>query len=163
MSESYRYQYDTNPKKIKPEYQIKKGRTKKKTGIKTSKKIRNKRIVETKKKAKVILYLFATFSVIFTISYRNTLINEAYSKTETLKNDLSNIEKENEQIEVSIENSINLTNIGQVAKEKLGMTTLTTKQTVYINLPKQDYIESESDEINKNEKKSLLDKIKELF
>ena len=52
---------------------------------------------------------------------------------------------------------------GQVAKEKLGMTTLTTKQTVYINLPKQDYIESESDEVNKDEKKSLLDKIKELF
>ena len=166
MSESYRYQYDTSPKKIKPEYQVRREKTKKKTGIKTSqanKKLRNKRIIETKKKAKVIIYVLATFSIIFTISYRNTLINEAYSKTETLKNDLSNIEKDNEQIEVNIENSINLTNIGQVAKEKLGMTTLTTKQTVYINLPKQDYIESESDEVSKDEKKSLLEKIKELF
>ena len=70
MSESYRYQYDTSPKKIKPEYEVRREKTKKKTGIKTSqanKKLRNKRIIETKKKAKVIIYVLATFSIIFTI------------------------------------------------------------------------------------------------
>lgn len=162
MSEtSYRYQYDTNPRKIKPEYKVKPEKVKNKPNNKMYKKNRNKKIAETKRKAKIIFYLLATFTIIFTISYRNTLIDEAYSKTESLKNDLSNIEKENEQIEVNIENSINLSNIERVAREKLGMTKLSNKQTVYITLPKQDYIESENKTINK--KKTLLERIKDLF
>jgi len=155
------YQYDTNPRKIKPEYKVKPEKVKNKPNNKMYKKNRNKRIAETKRKAKIIFYLLATFTIIFTISYRNTLIDEAYSKTESLKNDLSNIEKENEQIEVNIENSINLSNIERVAREKLGMTKLSNKQTVYITLPKQDYIESENKTINK--KKTLLERIKDLF
>lgn len=41
------------------------------------------------------------------------------------------------------------------------MTKLSNKQTVYITLPKQDYIESENKTINK--KKTLLERIKDLF
>ena len=55
---------------------------------------------------------------------------------------MSSLEKENEQLKVNIENSVNLNNIEQAAKEKLGMQKLTNKQAVYVSLPKKDYIES---------------------
>ena len=159
-----RYQYDTSPRKIRPDYSNDREKQEiiKKKNI-NNKKIKKEEAKEIKKKAKIILYVLATFSVIFTISYRNSLINEAYSKTESLKSEYAAIEKENEQIQVSIDNSVNLNNIEQAAKELLGMTKLTSKQTVYITLPKEDYIESESDKVEKNKKETLLDKIKKLF
>ena len=118
---------------------------------------------EIKKKAKIIFYVLATFAIVFTISYRNSLIDEAYSKTESLKNEYSKIEKENEQIEVSIDNSLNFNNIEQTAKELLGMTKLSGKQTVYIHLPKQDYIESKSEEVETKNDDNIINKILNMF
>ena len=73
------------------------------------------------------------------------------------------IQKENEQLKVSIENSLNMSNIEKVAKEELGMVKLTSKQTVYISLPKKDYVESASEKVVIEEQKSwfseLIDKI----
>lgn len=166
MGMPYRYQYDTNPKKLKPEYRRpKKQYPKKSTALKNKKDNRKDKeeAKEIKRKAKIIFYVLATFAIVFTISYRNSLINEAYSKTETLKNEYSQIEKENEQIEVSIDNSLNFNNIEQTAKELLGMTKLTSKQTVYITLPKEDYIESESEQIEEEKDESFLDKILNIF
>lgn len=163
MGMPYRYQYDTNPRKIKPEYRKPKSiYPKKSTALKNKidKADKKEEMNELKRKAKIIFWLAAVFSVVFTISYRNSLIDEAYSKTETLKHEFSTIEKENEQLEVSIDNSLNLNNVEQTAKEKLGMTKLTSKQTVYITLPKQDYIESETEKIEKEEKKeNILEKL----
>lgn len=163
MGMPYRYQYDTNPRKIKPEYRKPKSiYHKKSTALKNKidKADKKEEMNELKRKAKIIFWLAAVFSVVFTISYRNSLIDEAYSKTETLKHEFSTIEKENEQLEVSIDNSLNLNNVEQTAKEKLGMTKLTSKQTVYITLPKQDYIESETEKIEKEEKKeNILEKL----
>lgn len=166
MGMPYRYQYDTSPKKIKPEYKRKnKEYPKKSTAYKKKqdKKEKSEEVQEIKRKAKIIFYVLATFAIVFTISYRNSLINEAYSKTETLKNEYSKIEKENEQIEVSIDNSLNFNNIEQTAKELLGMTKLTNKQTVYISLPKQDYIESESEKVEENKDENFIDKILNIF
>lgn len=165
MGMPYRYQYDTSPKKLKPEYRRKNKEYPKKTTAyreKTSKKEKTEEIQDIKKKAKIIFYVLATFAIVFTISYRNSLIDEAYSKTESLKNEYSKIEKENEQIEVSIDNSLNFNNIEQTAKELLGMTKLNNKQTVYISLPKKDYIESDSGKEEKKEE-SLIDKIFNIF
>ena len=53
--------------------------------------------------------------------------------------------------------------IEQQAKEKLGMKKLTNKQTVYVTLPKKDYVESPSEKVITKEEKnwfeSLVDKI----
>lgn len=163
MGLPYRYQYDTNPRKIKPEYKRPKKEYPKKSTALKNKIDKREEAKELKRKAKIIFYVLATFAIVFTISYRNSLINEAYSKTETLKNEFAKIEKENEQIEVSIDNSLNLNNIEQTAKELLGMTKLTSKQTVYVSLPKEDYIESESEKVEKEEKKSFFDKIFDIF
>ena len=56
-----------------------------------------------------------------------------------------------------------LNNVEKIAKEKLGMQKLTNKQTVYVNLPKEDYVESASEEVVVQEEENwfeqILDKI----
>ena len=103
------------------------------------------------------------FILLLTISYRNSQINEKFNQTQILKRELSSLQKENEQLKVSIENSLNLNSIEKQAKEKLGMQKLTNKQTVYVTLPKKDYVESASVEIvvekEKNWFEQLVDKI----
>ena len=66
---------------------------------------------------------------------------------QSLKKQLSSLEKENEQSKVSIENSLNINTIEKLAKEKLGMQNLSNKQIVYINLPKKDYVETATEEV----------------
>ena len=83
----------------------------------------------------------SVFAVLFAISYRNSLINENFAKIKTLKSDLAVIQKENGQLEINIENSLNLQNVEQSAKELLGMQKLNSSQSVYVNLPKEDYVE----------------------
>ena len=101
--------------------------------------------------------------MLLTISYRNSQINESFNQVQTLKKQLAALEKENEQTKVNIENSQNLSFIEQEAKTKLGMQKLTNKQTVYINLPKKDYVESASEEVKiekeKNWFEEFVDKI----
>ena len=82
---------------------------------------------------------------------------------QNLKQELASLQKENEQTKVSIENGLNLTNIEKIAKEKLGMQKLTNKQTIYVSLPKKDYVESASEEViieeNENWFQKFIDKI----
>ena len=91
-------------------------------------------------------------------------INEEFKEMQSKKTELTALKKENEQLQVTIENSLNLSNIEKQAKEKLGMQKLTNKQTVYVNLPKKDYIESTTDKVsiekkNKNIFQQFVNKI----
>ena len=104
-----------------------------------------------------MLYLAVGFTILFAISYRNAKIDENFDKVQTLKSELVAIEKENAQLEVSIESSLNLTNLEQQARNLLGMQKLTNKQTEYVNLPKTDYIEAASEQVIIEEKQSLLE------
>lgn len=157
------YQYETSPRKLQPSYRPRKRN--------------NLRVVETKrqnakissdektKKIKMTLSIIAVFAVLLTISYRNSTINEKFNKVQSLKRELSTLQKENEQLKVGIENSLNNNYIEQQAKEKLGMKKLTNKQTVYVTLPKKDYVESPSERvvIEDDEDKGWLESILELF
>ena len=58
-----------------------------------------------------------------------------------------------------MQNGLNLKNIEKLAKEKLGMQKLTSKQTIYVSLPKKDYVESASEEVIIEEEKSWLQKL----
>lgn len=157
------YQYETSPRKLEPEYRPQ--RRKKQTAIKKQPKQNNNKAKknEKRKRVKQTLEVFALFVVLVAISYRNSAINESFSKVQSLKSELSEIQKENEQLEVSIENSLNLNNIEQVAREKLGMQKLTNRQTVYVELPKKDYVKSVNEEVVIKEEqswiKSLFEKI----
>lgn len=153
------YQYGTSPRKLKPEYDFNKTKkvVKKSTNKKNNKKVTKK---ENKtKKAETIILVAIGFIILLAISYRNTLINERFAEIKNLKTNLAAITKENEQLEVNIENSLNLSNIEKEAKERLGMQKLTSKQTVYISLPKKDYVEPATEEIIIEEEESWLESI----
>ena len=141
------YEFETSPRKLDSDYKTqkrKKGLEVKKTIPRQAPHISKE---EKKRKMKQTLTVLALFVVLVAISYRNSQINEKFNEVQTLKTELASIQKENEQLEVSIENSLNLNNLEQAAKERLGMQKLTNKQTVYIELPKKDYVKSATEEV----------------
>lgn len=164
------YQYETSPRKLEPEYNPRKNNKKQKKVSnknenikkeikqKAKENVKLKNAVRIRRKKLVVGILFA-FTILLAISYRNSLINESFSKVKGLKNELSTIEKENEQLQVSIESSLNLKSIEQAAQEKLGMQRLLQDQKIYINLPKKDYVESATEEIKTEEEKNIVQKI----
>ena len=141
------YQYSTSPRKLEREYRPQKRKQKLRVvedlprqEVKVSKEQKRKRIQLT-------ITVIAIFGLLLTISYRNSQINEKFNEMQSLKKELSSLQKENEQLKVNIANGLNLTNIEKLAKEKLGMQKLTNKQIVYVSLPKKDYVESASEKV----------------
>lgn len=160
MAKSYnRYEYETSPRKLEPYYAPKKQTIKKQTN-KKNKNIKKKK-EERRLKAKIIMYICITFAVVSVIGFRNAQIDENFEKVQELKSELASIEKENAQLEVSIESSLNLTNLEQQARTQLGMQKLTNKQTEYVSLPKNDYIEVASEQVIIEKDKGILETIKE--
>lgn len=160
------YQYETSPRKLKPEYEPKKNPyVKKKSSTLKQKKQTEKR--KLKPQAKAILYILIGFSILFTISYRNSLITESFNKKEDLKQELSTLQKENAQLQINIQNSLNLTNVQKSATSMLGMKKLDDSQKVYVSLPKKDYVEPASEQVVVTEEKgwfqAIIDKIADLF
>lgn len=154
-----RYEYGTNPRKIQPEVERRKQVQKKRIRVvedlpKQDVKISNK---QKKEHMKLTFAVVSIFVILLAISYRNSQINEKFNQLQTLKRELSTMQKENEQLEVSIQNSVNLNTIEKLAKEKLGMQKLTNKQTMYVTLPKKDYVESASEEVEMEEEKNWLE------
>lgn len=144
------YQYETSPRKLQPEYEPRRNPYKqKRTSTQKVKKgkERNRAKRQLKPKVKLVFYIAICFAILFAISYQNSLITESFNKKEGLKKNLGAIEKENEQLKVNIEKSLNLNKVEQSAKELLGMQKLDNSQKVYINLPKKDYIESSTEEV----------------
>ena len=155
------YQYGTNPRKLEPEMPRKRQPQKRKLEIVEDLPKQDVKISKQQKKrqTKMTLLVMAIFAVLLTISYRNSQINEKFDQMQNLKKELSAIQKENEQLEVSIQNSVNYNTIEKLAKEKLGMQKLTNKQTIYIALPKKDYVESATEEVIKEEEKNWFEQI----
>ena len=118
-----KYQYETSPRKLVPEYAPKKNnyKGKKSTARKPEKKqqkLNIKKLQEERKQhRKIIMYVALAFSVLFAISYRNAQIDENFEKVQDYKKQLAAVEKENSQLELAIESSLNLSNIEQQAKE----------------------------------------------
>ena len=164
-----RYQYETSPRKLEPTEEKRSKKANKKKKIKIVKDVPRQEIKVSKeqrrKQIKLIMFSLVALAVLLVISYRNSQISVKFSEIQDQKKELASLEKENEQTEVNIENSLKLSNIEQQAKEKLAMSKLTNKQTVYITLPKKDYIESASEKItikeedDKNWFEKIIDKI----
>lgn len=171
MQRANKYQYETSPRKLEPEYRIRNKKYPKKSTapqIKTRKKYTARlTTIKTQNRIKIGIAIGAVFAIILTISFRNSQIDESFNKNEEMKQAYLAVEKENEQMKVDIENSLNLNNVEQQAKELLGMQKLSNKQTVYISLPKKDYIQpaTESVIIEENEGivTKIINKIKDIF
>lgn len=155
-----KYQYETSPRKLQPDYNKKRKLEVRET---PELEILKKQKEEKQKRVKQIACILIIFAILLTISYRNSLINERFNQIQNQKKELATLQKENEQTEVGIENSLNLNNIEQAAKEKLGMQKLTNKQTIYINLPKKDYVESPKETVVVEENESIIQKIINIF
>lgn len=119
---------------------------------------------QTRKNVKIIFEIAIGFAILFTISYRNALINANFTEKEKLKTNLASIQKQNEQLKVSIEQGMNINTIEQEAKEKLGMQKLDNSQKVYVSLEKEDYIEPSVNVIEDDENETWWSKLlKDLF
>lgn len=168
-----RYQYGTSPRKVEPDYtphpkkqkapQKKQSQAKKQQIRKDVKRKVKAKNAEKRKKARIIGYVAIVFGVLLAISYRNSLITENFTEVRNLKTELSAIQKENEQLEVNIESSVNLQNIEKEAVEQLGMQKLAQNQKVYIELPKKDYVEPATEQIEMGEKQGIIEKIINFF
>ena len=163
MARNY-YQYDTNPRKIQTEEQMpRKNKTRKKSGLKVVKEMPKQQVEVSKeqkrKHVKLTMFAILAFTVLLAISYQNSQITVKFYEMQDQKKKLATIEKENEQLEINIENNLNIKNIEKEAKEKLGMEKLTNKQTVYVTLPKKDYVESATEKVVLKENKTWLQKI----
>ena len=136
------YQYETSPRKLKPEYEpLKNPYSKKKSSTLKQKEQKPKEKRQLKPKVKIVLYVLIGFGILFAISYRNSLITESFSKKEDMKKELSVLQKENAQLKINIQNSLNLANVEKSATAMLGMKKLDDSQKIYVNLPKKDYVE----------------------
>lgn len=165
-----KYQYETSPRKLEPEYTPIKNpyKIKKTTARKVKKTSNNNRAKQLKKQQNQALkYLLIGFAIVFGICYRNSQIDESFAKVQDLKEEVAEVEKQNAQLEISIENGLNLNNLEQEAKEQLGMQKLNSKQTRYITLPKSDYIEPAAEEVIIEEKeagiKGIISAISNIF
>ena len=105
------------------------------------------------------MFALLAFAVLLAISYQNSQITVKFNEMQEQKKKLATMQKENEQLEINIENNLNIKNIEKEAKEKLGMEKLTNKQTVYVTLPKKDYVESATEKVVLKEEKTWLQKI----
>ena len=146
-----KYQYGTSPRKLEPDYTRKTSQRPKRKPLKVVKELPRQQIQiskeQRKKQMKTTVTVVGLFLLLLTISCRNSQIDRQFDQIQDQKKQLAALQKENEQLKVSIENSVNISNIEKVAKEELGMQKLSGKQTVYVTLPKKDYVESASEKV----------------
>lgn len=151
------YQYETSPRKLKPEEKPNKRNNNKKK-ISNQKQEKTKAVSQVKSEVKAIMYIIVGFAVLFAISYRNSLITASFNQKEDLKKQLSTLQKENAQTEINIQTSLNLANIENSASKMLGMKKLDDSQKVYVSLPKKDYVETASEQVVVTEEKNWFEK-----
>ena len=103
-----RYEYGTNPRKIQPEVERRKQVQKKRIRVVEDLPRQEVKIskAQKKKQIKLTFVVVGIFILLLTVSYRNSQINERFKQVQNLKKELSSLEKENEQLKVSIENII---------------------------------------------------------
>ena len=187
----YSYQYETSPRKIKPDYskpkrntsQSNKTKVKTKTNakpkvnkpekkviknrVKKQEDVQAKKVLIAKTKVTVFFKCALLFLIVFFMIFMNTRLSESISQIQKLKAQITEIQKENDQLEINIQNSINLNNIEQAAKELLGMQKLNNKQTSYITLSKKDYVEARTEKVIIEEEttwiEGIIEKVKNIF
>ena len=151
------YQYETSPRKLRPEEKPnKRNDNKKRSSSQKQEKAKVKN--QVKSEVKAIMYIIIGFAILFDISYRNSLITASFNQKEDLKKQLSTLQKENAQTEINIQTSLNLANIENSASKMLGMKKLDDSQKVYVSLPKKDYVETASEQVVVTEEKNWFEK-----
>ncbi len=134
----YNYEYETSPRKVKPREKNKSIDLEERYRINEEQR-KNSIEMEKKKHNENVVLILVIFLMLLVVSYRSSLINEKFNEIQDRKDNLAAIMKTNNQLEVSIEGTLNLGNIEQEAQDKLGMQRLNNSQKVYVTLDKKDY------------------------
>lgn len=171
------YQYETSPRKYKPEYtrrvtttKTKTSQTKKvapkgnakKVAKKKSENLKTKKAEEKKNKFMQVVLVIAVFGMLLAVSYREISIMEMFNHKKDMESQLAVVEKENGQVQKSIkeeESKLDWNEIKRRATDELGMQ---TKVGTPVNLEKADNVETYTKMI-KEEKTSVIEKIIEYF
>lgn len=158
-----KYQYGTSPRKLEPDYTRKDKQKSKRKQLRVVEDLPRKQVKISKeqkqRQLKMTVLVVGLFLALLTISCRNSQIDRQFDQIQDQKKQLAALQKENEQLKVSIENSVNISNIEKIAKEELGMQKLSGKQTVYVTLPKKDYVESASEKVVIEKNKTWWEKV----
>lgn len=147
MIENKQYVHGTAARKL--EYDV----YKENKVLKTKKKQRNNKKVKIKY---VLVLLFISSLAGFT-TYRYAKITEQNYIINQQIVEYNEIREENKNIEIDIKNSIDLNNIREVAKTKLGMQEPDRYQITYISIPRDDSTVVLDDESQSGENSGMLD------
>lgn len=159
------YQYETSPRKLS-EYDIPKKKVKKASKPRNKTKISKKKLLEQETKMakfNFTIILILALGCLLIMTLRNVKIDESFSELQGLEKEIASLEKENSQILVNIQNSLNLSNIETAAASTLGMQKLTNKQTVYVSLDTKDYVEVNNQSTSNEEEQNFLQKLWDKF
>lgn len=161
------YQYESAARKIEYDDTPKK-KAKKSTPSKKTKSAKKKNAEKEAKIAKrnFTIMIMIILGCTLLIVYRNVLINQSFSEVQSLSKEVASLEKENSQILVNIQNSLNLSTIESTATSTLGMQKLSSKQTIYISLDTKDYVEVSTEQTQEEKEgffENLWNKFLDLF
>ncbi|AUG58018.1 cell division protein FtsL [Acetivibrio saccincola] len=121
--------------------------------LKSKKKQRN----NNKVKIKYVLVLLFISTLAGFVAYRYAKITELNYIINQQIVEYNEIREENKNIELDIKNSIDLNNIREVAKTKLGMQEPDRHQITYISIPRDDSTVVLDDENQNKENPGVLD------
>ena len=161
-----RYQYETSPRKLEPEYvpvrkktQNQHTKSTQKQTVKTKYQIqKEKKKVERKNHAKQIALVLVIFGMLLAVSYREIHIMEMFNNKKEMENQLALIQKENGQVEKDIkaeESKLDWNVIRQKASEELGMQ---EANKITVDLNKTDNVEK-GEKLIKEDNTSFIEKI----
>ena len=153
------YEYETSPRKLAPKPKKPQNKQKPKPKVEKKEQEKTKLKLELKSKRLVVLKASLIIALLFFMIFRNAKLQEKIYQIQTLKLNITELQKETDQLEVAIQNSLNLNTVEQSAKELLGMQKLTVKQSVYIELPKKDYVEPKMQEVIIKEENGFFQRI----
>lgn len=119
------------------------------------------KIYEIRKKRKkavaaLCFYLLIVFAIAVGTIYTKVLVLQAQTDVSALETELAELTKENSNKKISIEQSIDLKKIEEIAISQYGMQRLDKNQTVYVKVVQDDYGEVVSDRDNDNKIKSYF-------
>lgn len=104
-----------------------------------------------KNKLQTVCLLLAAFGMGLMLMYRFALITEINYKVTSMETEYNNLRNENSRLKVAIEERLNLTEIKEVAENKLGMQKPDKYQIIYLNVPKSDFTVVNNEYINNME------------
>ena len=104
-----------------------------------------------------------TFGVALTIVYRFAMINNMNMENIKLKQQLTELNNVNAQLQLNAEKSLNLSEVEKYASEKLGLQKPQNYQIEYIKVDKQDLVANKITNENKSGLKKILLNIVEFF